>query len=332
MFYKTKYCLVNLTYKTTIVDKLNLIKSFDVKILNTLTSDDDIEKEIIETVDFERYVQENILVIENWLKSQEEEVRSSVLHDPLGSPNLSSININSRARLPKQQIPSFYGDPLMFQSFWEIFDSSVNSHRTLDKISTFSYLKGLLKDKASDAISGLSLTSENYDEAVAILKSQFSDPQIVIQTNMDVLLSLRNIESCPDIRLLRKMLDGIETTSRNLRSYYIDSNHYSPILILVVMKKLPEKFRLELSRQMPVGKWDLAKLLEVFSKELASRERCESIKSSELSSQIIGSQTYILALFYMLLLKITIENHQKLLALVVGRITLQIAVLLLQMF
>ena len=271
-------------------------------------------------------------MIENWLKSQEEEVRSSVLHDPLGSPNLSSINISSRARLPKQQIPSFYGDPLMFQSFWGIFDSSVNSHRTLDKISTFSYLKGLLKDKASDAISGLSLTSENYDEAVAILKSQFSDPQIVIQTNMDVLLSLRNIESCPDIRLLRKMLDGIETTSRNLRSYYIDSNHYCPILILVVMKKLPEKFRLELSRQMPVRKWDLAKLLEVFSKELASRERCESIKSSELSSQIIGSQTYILALFYMLLLKITIENHQKLLALVVGRITLQIAVLLLQMF
>ena len=101
MFYKTKYCLVNLTYKTTIVDKLNLIKSFDVKILNTLTSDDDIEKEIIETVDFERYVQENILVIENWLKSQEEEVRSSTLHYPLELPNLSTININSHTRLPK---------------------------------------------------------------------------------------------------------------------------------------------------------------------------------------------------------------------------------------
>ena len=39
-----------------IVDKLNLIKSFDVKILNTLTSEEDIEKEIIETGDFKRYV------------------------------------------------------------------------------------------------------------------------------------------------------------------------------------------------------------------------------------------------------------------------------------
>ena len=119
----------------------------------------------------------------------------------------------------------------MFQSFWEIFDSSVNSNPNLDKISKFSYLKGLLKDKASDAILGLSLTSENYDEAVAILKSRFGDSQIAIQTNMDVLLSLPNIESCSDIRLLRKMLDATDTTSGNLRPYDIDSNHYGPILI-----------------------------------------------------------------------------------------------------
>ena len=64
------------------------------------------------------------------------------------------------------------------------------------------------------------------------------------------------------------MLDVIETTSCNLRTHDIDSNHYGPILTSVIMKKLSEEFRLELSRQMPVGKWDLAKLLEVFSKEL----------------------------------------------------------------
>ena len=42
---------------------------------------------------------------------------------------------------------------------------------------------------------------------------------------MDVLLSLSNIESCSDIRLLRKRLDAIETTSRNLRPSNIDSTH-----------------------------------------------------------------------------------------------------------
>ena len=141
---------------------------------------------------------------------------------------------------------------------------------------------------------------------VAILKSRFGDPQIVIQTNVDVLLSLPNVESCSDIRLLRKMLDVIETSSHNLRSLNIDSNHHGPILISVIMKKLPEKFRLELSRQMPVGKWDLAKLLEVFSKELASRERCQSVKSSE-TSQNIGSQDLNCGC----ILHVASENHNQ---------------------
>ena len=171
----------------------------------------------------------------------------------------------------------------MFQSSWESFDGSVNSNPDLDKISKFSYLKG-------DAVLGLSLTSENYDEMVAILQSRFGDPQIVVQAKMDVLLSLPDVESCSDIRLLPKMLDVIESTYRNLRPHNIDSNHYGPILISAIMKKLHEEFRLKLSRQMPVGKWHLAKHLEVFSKELASRERCQSIKSSETFSQIIASQ------------------------------------------
>ena len=103
--------------RDVVVDNRKLIKSLDVRILNTLTSEEDIEKEIIETCDFEMYVQENILVIENWLKSQKKEVSSSTLHYQLEPPNSSSINTNSHSRLPKQQIPSFYGDPLMFQSF-----------------------------------------------------------------------------------------------------------------------------------------------------------------------------------------------------------------------
>ena len=145
---------------------------------------------------------------------------------------------------------------------------------------------------------------------------------------MDVLLSLLNVESCSDIRLLRKILDVIKATSRNLRLHNIDSNHYGPILISVIMKKLPEECRLELSRQMPVGKWNLAKLLEVFSKQLASRERCQSIKSSEYSSQNIGSQ----GLNSGSILHVASENHNRSPKKITYRITLQIAVVLLQTF
>ena len=58
---------------------------------------------------------------------------------------------------------------------------------------------------------------------------------------------------------------------------------------------------------MPVGNWDLVKLLEVFSKELASREQCQSRKSSEHSSQIIGSEGLHSGSF----LHMASENHNR---------------------
>ena len=51
----------------------------------------------------------------------------------------------------------------------------------------------------------------------------------------------------------------------------------------------------------------LANLLKVFSKELASRERCQSIKSSEPCSQIIGSQ----GLNSGSILHVAFENHNR---------------------
>ena len=68
------------------------------------------------------------------------------------------------------------------------------------------------------------------------------------------------------------------------------------MLISVVMKKFPEEFPLELTRQMPVGKW-----------ELASRKRCQSLKSSEPSFRIIGSQ----GLNSGSILHVASENHNR---------------------
>ena len=50
---------------------------------------------------------------------------------------------------------------------------------------------------------------------------------------------------------------------------------------------------------------DLAKLLELFSKELAPRKQCQSMKSFEPSPQIIGT----LVLIFGSILHVTSENH-----------------------
>ena len=53
-------------------------------------------------------------------------------------------------------------------------------------INKFSNLKTILTGKAKDVLNSLDLSSGNYDKAVTILKSHFGDPQVVIQSTIDI--------------------------------------------------------------------------------------------------------------------------------------------------
>ena len=83
------------------------------------------------------------------------------------------------------------------------------------------------------------------------------------------------------------MVDAIETASHNLCPYDIDCNHYIPILISDITRggTLFGTFGTN-----SYWKVETIKLMEVFPKELASRERYQFIKPSKPSPQIIDSQ------------------------------------------
>ena len=59
----------------------------------------------------------------------------------------------------------------------------------------FNYLKGCLKGEAGAAISGWSLSSENYKEAVSILRDRFGNEQVLISAHMESLLKIDKIRS-----------------------------------------------------------------------------------------------------------------------------------------
>ena len=76
-------------------------------------------------------------------------------------------------------------------TFWDAFESSIHKNPTLAPIDKFSCLNSLLMKPAFDAISGLSLSASNYEEAIAILKKRFGNKQQIINRHMDILLKDR---------------------------------------------------------------------------------------------------------------------------------------------
>ena len=102
---------------------------------------------------------------------------TAVSHQSL-SGDLS--NVPASVNLPKLHLPTYDGSVLKWPEFWDIFEASVH-RQNIPKVSKFSYLKGALRGSAYVAISGISVTEDNYDVVVALLKDKFSSKESIVE-------------------------------------------------------------------------------------------------------------------------------------------------------
>ena len=160
------------------------------------------------------------------------------------TPSTSGISntysLGTQVKLPKLDLRKCDGDISKWPSFWDTFESSVHSNTKLAPVDKLNYLNSLLVNSASEAISGLSLTAANYDEAVTILKRRFGNKQLIINRHMKTLLNISSVKSGLNIQALRQLHDLIESQIRSLKSLRLSSSSYGSLLSSVVMSKLPQ--------------------------------------------------------------------------------------------
>ena len=136
------------------------------------------------------------------------EPSNNLVESPSPTPILSLPTQETvpRVKLPKLDLRKFDGEVSTWPTFWDSFESSIHKNPTLAPIDKFNYLNSLLMKPALDAISGLSLTASNYEEAVAILKKRFGNKQQIINRHMDILLNVSPMTN-QDTRKLRELYD-----------------------------------------------------------------------------------------------------------------------------
>jgi len=97
------------------------------------------------------------------------------------------VSISLKPKLPKIELQKFSGEVMKFRSFWESFESSVDSNPILSTIDKFNYLRALLEGNAAQSIQGLALTETNYKAATDILQKRFGKTQQIISGHMEEL-------------------------------------------------------------------------------------------------------------------------------------------------
>ena len=129
-------------------------------------------------------------------------------------------------------------------------------------------------------IVGLARTKDNYNVAVDLLRERYGNKQVIISSHMESLLKLPRVNFVSDIKRVRMVYDQIEIKIRSLQALGIKAESYGSLLIPVIMEKIPEEFRLVISRKMKSDTWDVNELIGAFKEELEAREKSRFVGGS----------------------------------------------------
>ena len=181
---------------------------------------------------------------------------------------------NPGMKLPKFNLKSFEGDPLKWRSFIETFHAAVDSQDNITDIEKFTYLKGQLEGPAADCISGFSLTSQNYQEAKQLLEERFGNQQLIISSHMNELLKLPKLKEDDNVQKLTFFYNTIESSIRSLMAMGLDSSNYGPLLIPIILERLPDSIRLIVTRALGRHNWQLSEFINCITGEVDARGNC----------------------------------------------------------
>ena len=256
-------------------EKLEQVKKLDSRIIEVL-ADEEGEEELGETLTRNDECRTHLFRAEQVLKrAAKNDENPSETRSSKKDVDQTGINI----KLPDLEIKLFDGDILNWQSFWDQFDSTINSKKSISDIDKFSYLKTLICESANETISGLALTSSNYHEALELLKSRYGNTQLLINTYMKRFVSLPQIQNVNDVDGLRALYNQVEASVRNLKSLNVNTDSYGCLLVPLLNEKIPNEIRMMLARRFKEDNWSLLEMLDVIKQEVQAKER-SSVSSS----------------------------------------------------
>ena len=174
-------------------------------------------------------------------------------------------------KLPKLELKKFDGSIFKWVEFWDAFESAIHSNKQLHDVDKFNYLKAQLKGTASEVISGLELTQENYNIAINLLKERYGKKQIMIKAHFAKLMNLPM--ATYKATSLRTFYDTMEKHLRCLQSLGEDDNNTQ--ILTVLQSKLPRSVLLQLERiKERANELTVKKFREVLHHHISTLQAC----------------------------------------------------------
>ena len=178
-------------------------------------------------------------------------------------------------RLPTLSLPTFSGNILNWNAFWDSFRCEVHSQENLSNVTKFTYLRAQLSGEPLRLIAGFSLQDDNYPLAVDMLKENYGKPSRIADAHFRALQGLPPVAD--NLQSLKSFHHSLEGHIRSLEALGKQTDSYGAILICSLMDKIHHNIRRDIIRAHKTEEWTLDELRTALSNELNIMESSQSI-------------------------------------------------------
>ena len=268
------------SFRDTLAEKFIKMQTLNDEISYLIEDESELEEEENSSTDFTLLYRQKYSRI---IKFIDKALLKSA--DTVSNPG-SNKSVTSMVKLPPLKLKSFDGSPELWQTFFENFQCAVDANEDLSEIQKLTYLRSLLEGPALSTITGLALTNNNYNIAINLLRERYDNKQLLISSHMRTLLSLERVTNIQNIPALRRIYDNLEIQIRSLENLGITSLMYGPLLVPVLMQKIPQELNIIISRSFnETDCWDISVVLKVLKSELQAREKSD-INSNDITKPV----------------------------------------------
>lgn len=269
------------------------------------------EKECIRQDEYDDEVLQLKTAVNNYLRSREKDPASDIVSlaennnsesdsdETLQNPHMNEIKPKPNAvivpfqsnnvvvpsysgvPLPKWEIKPFDGDLLQFQSFWQQFETCVDSHPELPEVRKFSYLLNSLRGSARKLIEGFPLTAEAYQAAKTHLLERYGQQNEIKIAHLNKLKELQFTKPAHDVKALSALYDEVNVHVRALESIGVPIHMYGYLLTTILMQKMPRELLKDWTKDSTRDCNDLKLLLKFIFDHIRAEERCQLIRMEQ---------------------------------------------------
>ncbi|XP_011162883.1 uncharacterized protein LOC105197970 [Solenopsis invicta] len=143
----------------------------------------------------------------------------------------------SQVHLPKIAIPKFSGKYEDWYPFHNTFESIIYSNTKLTDIQRFHYLISSLESDAAHVIKSLKTTSDNYHQALDLLKQRYNDKRVIAQEHIKALYELPTVPK-GNRNVLRKLIDDVLRHLRSLKNLSRPTERWDDLIVYLIISKL----------------------------------------------------------------------------------------------